>query len=539
MDTAKSKLCQIGAGGLFVLIVGALLVDFFHGIALGQSRVAYQPVYRLRQSLAVAISRLHDPAPGGYLAYKSVVDVFSENGFALFGGEPGGRSDGPSAPALLDDGAQLDRIIQEAKDTPIDASLPPDIIRANELGLADYMYWSFRLFGANVAALYYFLFLIVFVASLLYAVQFRDSPFLLFLLVLFLGEFCFLENYVHSNGVQLNTVTNSRLFSGLSLLPALHIVFVLWQRRPPRAFTVIAVIGQSLIFAFLLSCRTEVAWQAAMIVAIACAIGVSLLFARQSRTDRSRLGRLGALWPAGVFLLVVSVYTATVSFKADARYAAEPESHILWHEVLLGILAGNADLRREYVGAEVFAYKDSVVYAAVIRDLNARDDASSPIVSRGQDGQLTFDPQEGWSEYEKLTRSLALRIIRQHPGAVLRSVPVKVHDQIVWFDLPGTHSMAWTNVRLPIAVIVMGALLCMMAGGFIADRRTLRNGTCLIAAVLLFASLTPLLIRPSGLAIGTLFSYFGAVAIAAAYGVALVVQMLATTRSPHPAGGGP
>ena len=32
------------------------------------------------------------------------------------------------------------------KDVSIDTSLPPEIIQANELGFADYMYFSFRLF---------------------------------------------------------------------------------------------------------------------------------------------------------------------------------------------------------------------------------------------------------------------------------------------------------------------------------------------------------------------------------------------------------
>jgi hypothetical protein len=532
LAVSKTRLQALAGIGLLLLIVGTLLLDFFHGIALGQDRVAYQPLYRLRQSLAVAVSRLHDPALGGYLAYKSVVDVLSENGFAALADEPGPRLDTSAAAALINDGPRLDRIIQQAKDAAVDVNLPPDIIRANELGLADYIYFSFRLFGANVAALYYFLFMIVFVACLLYAAQFRDSPFLLFLLVLFLGGLYFLENYAHSNGAQLNTVSNSRLFSGLSLVPAVHILLVLWQRRPPRAFTVAAVIAQSVIFAFLLSCRTEVSWQAAMIVAVACAIGLSLLLARPAQADRSRPGRLRAVWPVGIFLLVVSAYAVIVSLKADVRYAAEPENHILWHEVLMGILGANPELRRDYVGDNSPPYGDQVVYAAILHDLNARNDASSPIVSRAQNGQLTLDADKGWSEYEKLIRSLTLRIVRQHPWAVLGAVPARIRDQILWYDLPGTHSMAWSNVRLPVTIIAIGALLCAMAGGFAADSATLRSAIYLIATVLLFAAVTPVLIRPSGLAIGTLFAYLGAIAIAAAYGMAFAFRGLTGIKPP-------
>ena len=69
------KLRRIGCVGLLLLIGCVFYLDFFHGIELGQHQTAFQPIYRLRQSLAVAISRMRDPSPGRYLAYKSVVNV--------------------------------------------------------------------------------------------------------------------------------------------------------------------------------------------------------------------------------------------------------------------------------------------------------------------------------------------------------------------------------------------------------------------------------------------------------------------------------
>jgi hypothetical protein len=112
------------------------------------------------------------------------------------------------------------------------------------LAKADYIDLSFRLFGDKISSLYYFYYLIMFVSGLLYVMQFRNSPFLLFLMVVFLGELFFLANFANAYGMRQETVTNSRLFSGPSLLPALHILFVLWQRLPFRAFTAGAVIAQ-------------------------------------------------------------------------------------------------------------------------------------------------------------------------------------------------------------------------------------------------------------------------------------------------------
>src|ERR1700689_5516924 len=119
MGDAAVKLRRIGCIGLLLLIGCGFCLDVFHGIKLGQNQTAFQPIYRLRQSLAIAISRMHDPSPGHYLAYKSVVNVLSENGFAVWDDDPGPRMDVDRWAILLADEPQLDRIIQQAIDAPI------------------------------------------------------------------------------------------------------------------------------------------------------------------------------------------------------------------------------------------------------------------------------------------------------------------------------------------------------------------------------------------------------------------------------------
>jgi hypothetical protein len=525
LAVVKSKLQNFGCIGLLVLIVGSLCLDFFHGISLGQDRVGYQPIYRFRQSLAVAISRLRDPPPGGYLAYRSVLNVLTENGFVQFGNEPGEKLDKQGWQMLLNDGPRLDRIIDEAKNVTIDRGAEPDIIRANEIGLADYMYFAFRLFGDSVSSLYYFFFLIVTVTCLLYVLQFRDSSFLLFVLVVFLAELYFLENYAHGWGVNQNTVSNSRLFSGLSLVPAVHILLLLRRRPPLGPFTVVAAIVQSLIFAFLLSCRTEIAWQAMMIAAVACGTALSLL-RRGEAARHLRIAKLAVLWPAAVFFTVVFAYAAVVWFSADERYAAEPKAHIVWHEVMVGLLKSSEELRRDYLGdaGPAKGGDDVPVYTAVTRDLNARDDASSPIVRRLDDGQLAIDQTTSWGDYDSLVRSLALRIIRDHPLAVIEAVPVKIRQQIdkYMYGLAGPI-MTWENLRVAVALIAAGAVMCMAGGGLMGTAAAAGSAARLIAIVLLFAAITPM-IEPSFVAVGTLFSYLGAMAILVSAAAMLLVR---------------
>jgi hypothetical protein len=509
------KLRRIGCIGLLLLIGCVFCLDVFHGIELGEDQTAYQPIYRLRQSLAVAVSRMHDPSPGAYLAYKSVVNVLSENGFALFDDDPGPHLDVPGWAALLTDGPRLDRIIQQALDVPIDTSLPPEIIKANELGYADYIYFSFRLFGDKIASLYYFFYLIVAATCLVYLLQFRNSPFLLFVLVIFLSELYFLENYVRSYGVQLQTVTNGRLFSGLSLLPALHVLFLHWQRQPPRACAVAGVIVQGLIFGFLLSCRTEAVWQVAAVAAVACGYGFLIVLPWRGRKRPGLVSRLGPLWPTALFLIVVTAYSAVISSRADSLYEIEPKGHILWHEIMMGLLSTSPELRREYLDGKEPAYSDIDVYLAVDHDLKARNDASSSIVLRLPNGDPVVDLSlpAGWNEYEKLVRSLTLRIVLEHPIAVLETLPIKIEEQIVWFDHPAAKSMAWANLQTAVIVVAVAAFICAVTGGFTVSLATLGSAALFAAVILLFASMTPLLVEPSPLSIGTLFCYLGVIAV--------------------------
>jgi hypothetical protein len=520
------KLRRIGCVGLLLLVGCVFCLDVFHGIELGQDRTGFQPIYRLRQSLAIAISRMHDPSPGHYLAYKSVVNVFNENGFAVWDEEPGPHLDVARWEVLLTDGPLLNRIIEQAVDAPIDTGLPPEIIQANELGFADYIYFSFRLFGGKISSLYYFFYLIVAATCLVYILQFRNSPFLLFVLVIFLGELFFLENYARSYGMQMQTVFNSRLFSGLSLMPVLHVLFLHWQRQPPRAFSVAGVIVQSLIFGFLLSCRTEAIWQVAMAAAVVCGSGILLLLPSRSRKHSDLVTRLVPLWPALTFLIVVSGYSAIVSLNVDSRYALEPKAHIVWHEMLLGLLTTSPELRREYLDGKEPTHSDVDVYWAVDHDLKARDDVSSPVVRRLPNGDPVVDlaPPAHWNDYEKLVRSLVLRIVLEHPVAVIETVPIRIEKQILWFNHPAVHSMAWVNVRTLVIVVAAGALICAVAGGFTVNLATLGSVALFTAVLLLFASMTTLLVEPSPHAVGSLFAYLGVIAVAVPGAVLLLTR---------------
>jgi hypothetical protein len=260
-----SKSGMTKAPGRWRLVLGslqlALVLLIFcltlgHGIAIGQYDVGFHPMYRLRQSLAIAISRMQAPPAHGYLAYQSVIDALDEHGFAIFPNDTGPHLDAAAWTDLFADPARLDAALKQATTTPIDPSLPPQLIRGNELGYADYVYAAFRLFGPHFASLYYFYFVLLGISSILFVLQFRASPFLMFLLTCYLAGLFFLQNYAASQGNQLATLANSRLFDALSLLPAMHVFLTVWLRLPWRKLTIATVAAQSALLAFLINCRT-------------------------------------------------------------------------------------------------------------------------------------------------------------------------------------------------------------------------------------------------------------------------------------------
>jgi hypothetical protein len=192
----------------------------------------------------------------------------------------------------------------------------------------------------------------------------------------------------------------------------------------------------------------------------------------------------------------------------------------------MGLLSTSPELRRDYLPDESLTYDDNIVFMAVDHDLKARDDASSPVVRRLPNGDPVVDlaPPAHWNDYEKLVRSLTLRIVLEHPLAVLETVPIKVEEQIRWFNHPAVNSLSWANLRTPLIVVAVGAFICAVAGGFTINLAMLASAALFAVVLLLFASMTPLLVEPSPHSIGSLFSYLGVIAVVVPYVVVLLIR---------------
>jgi hypothetical protein len=483
-----------------ILIVAVFGLDFAHGIRLGVHDIGFHPIYRVRQSLAVAISRLREPPLGGYLAYQSVLDALNRHGFAIYPRDAGPPPSVERWRAVLMNADALESALEDAKTTPINTTLQPQVIIINELGYADYMYLGFLLFGVHMSSLYYLYFTLLGVSCLLFVSAYRRSPFLMLLLTTYLAGLFFLQDYAVALGIQGLTLVNSRLFEALALLPALHIFLAIWQRAPLRLTAFLPVAYQAALLLLLAACRTTVWWQIGLIFVVSA----SLTLAGLRRGHSHGKSRWAPLWPAMVAAVLLVMHVTTIHVVAAPRYATEPKIHVIWHEVLIGLLGASPELQRLYLGKEYgITFDDELAYFAVVSDLNARNDKSSPIAFI-HDGRIDLDASISDIEYERLQREVAFKIVRDHPSAVAAGIINKFAEQLRMYRLNG--AMTAGAFGLPALIVSLGALLWIMVSGETLSARALAIGAAALLIILAFSTV-PVIIEPSFLSVGTLLCF--------------------------------
>jgi hypothetical protein len=96
-----------------------------------------------------------------------------------------------------------------------------------------------------------------------------------------------------------------------------------------------------------------------------------------------------------------------------------------------------------------------------------------------------------------------------------------IKEQIRWFNHPAVH----------VIVVAVGAFICALAGAFTVDPATLGSAALFAAMLLLFASMTPLLVEPSPHAIGSLFAYLGVIAVVVPYALVLLIRAAVGLKS--------
>ncbi|MGO8914941.1 MAG: hypothetical protein ACLQJR_03435 [Stellaceae bacterium] len=489
--TARTRRRLVAILGLLITL-GLLALSIERCVQQQQVNTLYDPVYRWRQTFVVALSRMREHPPGGYLGFKSIESVFVHNGFGIL---PGEDVDMGRVTARQKDGAFLNRVLAEAMAVPINRSEAPILIRGNDLGWVDYVYLSFAIFGLNVSSLFYFYYLLLGLSAAMFLGVFWRSSASLYVLSMYLIGHYLLIGYIKDLGEHyLVSVTNSRFYSAAALLPALHILLVILRREAPTLRTICCTAVQTALLMFYAFCRLEVAWLPMMLAGVAALTlpyrqGWRLL---TSRASSARWNALRASWAAAVVLLGCFGLLGYMRYAPAQDYGREVKTHVFWHSLyaqLVSVLAeSHPSIKNRYLHGNVPG-SDNVAYQAVLEELRARNDASSPIAFRS-DGVIYIDPMRDMGVYDAMVRSLYLSFIKKHPLLLLESFYDNIYDEYdtVSSVLRRSHDQLREGViafvlSASVALLFLGYLLPKIEAG--GTKRFLAGTACLAGAALI------------------------------------------------------
>jgi len=475
---------------LYVVFLFALNV--LHAYQLGFQNTMYDsPIYRWRESLVIALSRMQPQPLHGYVGYSSILSYLTHHGLALIGGEADTMPTPDELRALVTDGARMDRLMREASKVAVDPSLPPVILQGNELGLVDYTYWAFKLYGISVNALVLFYFTLLFISVALFFVTFRQSPFCLLLLMLYLATHYFALDYAQTRAIL--AIQNSRFFPVLALLPALHLLLLTVMRVRPTIAVVAGAAVQTFILMFMVFCRTQTYWEVFAILA-AAAVATGLRPVRQALLRPKRwLAAIGETmretWPAVVTVLGVVALLGYTHFAPDqSLYAKESKAHLFWHDFFVSTVSADPQLLATY-GFASSSYTDDMGYLAALHDLRGRNDGSTPIADEA-DGVLGIDIFKSNGAYDEEMRRLYFRVLREHPWLVVRSFLIgKPVDQLAFFSVT-PELWQERNYLNPMILALAATLLALALGAALPTIRTALLGAAVAAVVLGCSTMT-------------------------------------------------
>ncbi len=503
--TSPRTLAIIGS----MMVLGLLALSIVRGVALHQVDTLYDPHYRWRQTFVVALSRMRDNPPSGYLGFKSIERVFVRNGF---GALPNEDFDINVVWARQKDGTFVDHVLAEALATPIDRSEKPILIRGNDLGWIDYVYFSFEIFGVHVSSLFYFYYLLLGLSAAIFLVAFWRSPICLYVLSMYLIGHYLLTGYVQDLGEHtLGSVTNSRFYSVAALLPGLHVLLVILRRAAATARQLCCVGLQVLLLVFYLFCRLEVAWIPLMLLA---AGGLVLPYREVWRWLGSRFRgppprALQRGWAAAIVLVASVGLIGYMRYAPAKEYRDEVKTHVIWHslygQMLSGLAIVHPEIREQYLYGHP-PLSDNMVYDAVLAELRARNDSSSPIAFK-IDGIIAIDPMRDMGAYDKIVRTLYFRFIRKHPWLFLESFYDNIADE--YATVVNTFRTSPGEFRHAIIALVLSSVSAIVFIGLLLPKIDPRAGALFTAgaAGLALAALVPVVTVSNPLLCGTILVY--------------------------------
>jgi hypothetical protein len=501
----------------FLLVVFSLGEGFWLGIDRSE------PSGRLRfHAIPVAISQIYYSWPHDYTANFDVARIFSSYGKTRYAINATTRNE-----------IKIDHTSVY-------------YWTADDRGLADFVYFSFHLFGPRLISIFLFWYLILIVAVAAFVIGTKWNAIALSVLCCGVaGVFAALPVFVRAAGPHVGEpsahISESRLFEILGAVPALFLIIstALPDLLSSKRWYAAAFVQVS-ILAFLLHCRSSIAW---LFVALIFTALLGTLYRIAHRPDRIASRRILAI-PA----LLVSAWLAVVGYQSamfNPAYFGELGPRTVWHNVLMGFAynPGLISALGGSPGSDAQAVQAVLRYMQQTHDPRLRDAWNETTILNSLGGYGRFD----WKTYEQVARELALKTLASNPWnalelvmydkprAILQSVACKAM-LLCSFSQEDTVPKPWarfdpTGGLMLIVVSVIAALLAhATASGGDRDEEADAPFLFAVLGIVCVLSLGPgLIFYPAVTQLGGLF-VFGTILLYLG-----IVHFLAAFLRRHPA----
>jgi hypothetical protein len=371
-------------------------------------------------------------------------------------------------PNNLRDDALLQRALERTRDFDVPPAPAGNYQRlrgssGDDVGLATYASIAFYLFGLKVSAFYYAYFVLLGITIALFFLSHRDNAAAMACLALMMLAIYFLVisdliNFTREiprySGTPGGDIKDPRFFGTIAAIPALHLL-VTWTRQNYYLSRVdyVALIGQSLVFTFVLHIRWPVIWLLAALLGFWLVLLASHPQSLKPKLHELRQWRAArSLGPVGVFILITIGGIVTTNIAAHPIYRIDGDvlHHPLWHH-MMSSLQWNPEWSVKYLST----------VNGVFGDAMPAEIAKQEIAKLPPDLQPQYVSRIGWPKNEAIAgfaRQRFFEIFQSDPWFVFHTFlidnPRRIILAAVSFYIELIQALSSANI-----IIAIGALI--------------------------------------------------------------------------------
>ena len=445
---------------------------------------------------------------------------------------------GSKFPDNLHDSRIMQNALERANDFDVAAPPPGDYQRlrgsvGDDVGIATFTSFAFRLFGLKVSSLYYTYFSLLGVAIFFFLLgHYRSPGALTCLALMMLAIYLLVISNLMNQTIVTISIKDPRFFGTIAAIAALHLLLV-WNREdyPLRIVDYVAVAGQALMFAFALHIR----WPSSWLVLSLCGSWIMLCLWQirgilRKRGKLNRCQRIRYFLFGAIFFLIIGAGVIATNMTAHPLYRIDGDvlRHPFWHH-MIGSLEANPEWWTKY-----FPTVNGVSGDSMPAEIAKQEIAKLPPDQRPQ-----YLMRIGYPSPQAIAffaRKRFFQILRADPWFVIRTFAIE-NPKVMIAQIPGFYggfAQVVTPAQLAGPILSLVLLLWVVA----TKREALLVLTSItpIAVILAVIALAPLIIataHPLIMVDHFLWSLFS-LGLIACVGTAYVINFFSFARQSLP-----